>query len=472
MSSARVAPVGDVEATAAPHVPLENVFAFHREKPAPWVVRALFLLVWMPIGAPLFVVRLVLLVSSMLTAFSLPNSISRRLRPYWRFVVFPLLGWVPWVTGRKHLTNTPNPKIITSNHPSNYDPLLATANLGEVTALTAVEFKLFWEFFKSCGLLRATVYTNYFGAPRDRANVRDQILQAVSPNAEIPLLLYPEGTVNNCDTALLRYERFVFSLGVPIVPVASRLVNPWPFNFFVVSASPVSNLIWMLFLPFLAVRHDVLPAVSKAAGEGFEETDGDFAKRVCAATAARLGVDTVDENWLSKSLFMQALGLHDYDVRYWEKARTVLEDERTVLQERQQKPQLENKAHSPRNKWNRNFVLKQLEKPFVVNGTENLYHNKWLASNVSDVSTVSQPVPLNGLDVSTISQPVSSQIPQRPIATARSTANPVVVRGSDVSVDELRRDITQQFESKLEIHTKQFESKLEIHTKRRADRNN
>jgi hypothetical protein len=30
------------------------------------------------------------------------------------------------------------------------------------------------------------------------------------------------------DVALMRFEKYCFGLGVPVVPVAMKVVNPWP----------------------------------------------------------------------------------------------------------------------------------------------------------------------------------------------------------------------------------------------------
>ena len=54
----------------------------------------------------------------------------------------------------------------------------------------------------------------------------------------MPFLLYPEGAVHNCDVALMRYEKFAFSLGVPVVPIALRVSHPFPITHFVATASP------------------------------------------------------------------------------------------------------------------------------------------------------------------------------------------------------------------------------------------
>ena len=37
-----------------------------------------------------------------------------------------------------------------------------------------------------------------------------------------------QGAVNQSDMALMRFEKHCFGLGVPVVPVAMRVLNPWP----------------------------------------------------------------------------------------------------------------------------------------------------------------------------------------------------------------------------------------------------
>ena len=42
----------------------------------------------------------------------------------------------------------------------------------------------------------------------------------------------------------MRYEKYVFSLGLPVVPIATRIINPWPFTHYVSFASPYDNIAW------------------------------------------------------------------------------------------------------------------------------------------------------------------------------------------------------------------------------------
>ena len=48
----------------------------------------------------------------------------------------------------------------------------------------------------------------------------------------------------------MRYEKYVFSLGLKVCPVATRIINPWPFTHYVSYASAYENIGWMVFLPF------------------------------------------------------------------------------------------------------------------------------------------------------------------------------------------------------------------------------
>ena len=100
--------------------------------------------------------------------------------------------------------------------------------------------------------LPSTIYTDSaVGTAEERAKTRDEILEAVKPGTKQPLVIFPEGTCNNCDVAIMQYQKFVFGLGVPVVPVALKIRNPWPIEFLVTFGPIEGNLATFLFMPLV-----------------------------------------------------------------------------------------------------------------------------------------------------------------------------------------------------------------------------
>ena len=101
-------------------MPVELMFNYERMKPdVSWVAVSLFAL-YAPVGVAVVVIRLLACIMSLSVLRLLPNAVSARADRFLGFFLFPLLGWLPWVTGRRTLAATTNPKVIVSNHASNF----------------------------------------------------------------------------------------------------------------------------------------------------------------------------------------------------------------------------------------------------------------------------------------------------------------------------------------------------------------
>ena len=79
------------------HWPEATNFRCRAKAAAPLWVQVLFWVVWLPIGGPLFVVRLLILVVALAFILVLPQSCCSRTisRPCASWLLFPLLGLVP-----------------------------------------------------------------------------------------------------------------------------------------------------------------------------------------------------------------------------------------------------------------------------------------------------------------------------------------------------------------------------------------
>ena len=109
---------------------------------------------------------------------------------------------------------------------------------------------------------------------------------------------------------------------------------------------------WMLFLPFFVIHVEVLPPTRIAEGEDVLA----FSKRVQRTVADALGIGTSSLSNQDKSLFMQAVGIHEIDPRLWKKFGKDVKEERADILRRQ------TETTSPFAHPNKKFVLAQLKK--------------------------------------------------------------------------------------------------------------
>ena len=153
---------------------------------------------------------------------------------------------------------------------------------------------------KSGGLSSPKSVEAYKAAQRDKvaAAVAASQRVAASRGDEAPsVLLFPEGVLLHGDPtrpqeAMLRYQKFIFGLGLPVQPLAirrhvgslQRALCPVAWD--TVSASLLDNVFWFLFLPRCEYTIRVLPQMARLP----DESNMDFADRVQAATADALGL--------------------------------------------------------------------------------------------------------------------------------------------------------------------------------------
>lgn len=105
----------------------------------------------------------------------------------------------------------------------------------------------------------------------------------VTPGAP-SLLVAPEGTIAS-DRGLFRFERLVFSLDVPVLPVVIRVRAPFGINLYPLSGNMGLNFLWLLMLPWLRMDLTCLPVQRIAPGEAPQA----FADRTQRLIANELG---------------------------------------------------------------------------------------------------------------------------------------------------------------------------------------
>ena len=121
---------------------------------------------------------------------------------------------------------------------------------------------------------------------------RQKVAAAVSGASSLhnapSLLIFPEGVLTNGTYGVLRYQKFVFSLGVPVQPVAIRRSPPRfiPICCDASGTTSPTNMLWLFFLPRAHYEIELLPQMTR----GIEETEIEFANRAQRATAEALGL--------------------------------------------------------------------------------------------------------------------------------------------------------------------------------------
>ena len=263
------------------------------------------------------------MLSFLVFRFLVPQPLKRVLSPWWfRRVCMPLCGVRYTSTGvgaprRAHVRAAlarGKPLVYVSNHASNFDPIWFNAMARGTRLVASGDFVWFWEWLLSEGILATRpIYTAPRGTKDEKIAVRDALLghfdtaAANGPGHSRPLLIYPEGCVNNTNLAILQFQRWVFGQDVTVMPVALDVWNPWPVNHYAMGAGPTQTFLWFLFLPMVCFRHQLLPPMARDAEAGEDATQ--FAGRTQEAIGAHLGVQTTNINYKAKDQLAIIMGI-------------------------------------------------------------------------------------------------------------------------------------------------------------------
>lgn len=196
---------------------IEKVFAFSRIKRPITFFHFVFFVCWTPIGVPLLIIRLVVMLSFLGTfhTLGLTNPRARKAVP-WLFVnvIMPFCGLFHAVRGAeaaREQVNSGNKTIFVANHISNFDPLWFNCVFKDFTLLCAGDYDFFWEAMKKIGILnqddskgKGCIYTSYFGSASERDGVRVAIEEDMARDDCRPFLIYPEGCVTTGVCAVMQ----------------------------------------------------------------------------------------------------------------------------------------------------------------------------------------------------------------------------------------------------------------------------
>eukprot|EP00771_Trimastix_marina_P001803 gnl/Trimastix_PCT/2904.p1 GENE.gnl/Trimastix_PCT/2904~~gnl/Trimastix_PCT/2904.p1 ORF type:complete len:292 (-),score=80.77 gnl/Trimastix_PCT/2904:73-948(-) len=250
-----------------------------------WGLRhLLYFIFWMPIGAILVPIRLLIF-----WIIGLPTYIIFSFcgHPEWFFRFwFPFVGIIIKSKNRKAFFDTPRcPPIIVSNHITDYDGLVFYSLRGpsRLSFITTRYLEPIARYAKKLGLQVSVVYraTNAADKPKVKRDI-----QSVLRTERRSLFVLAEGATTSGKHGLLRYNKFVFSLDMDVLPVALRVRPYAPINIDIPSRHFLPNMLWTFSCPFVVYEYEFLEPQRRKD----EETPEQFAMRVQEYTAQHLGI--------------------------------------------------------------------------------------------------------------------------------------------------------------------------------------
>ena len=244
-------------------VPLVDLFNYRRlhlsnGKPLPCRSKFLWILWLFPVGIVIFILRWLLftLVSCTLTCAlmccgrtSCSASMAQRVAVRTMCFIFCIRVKIH---NRENLPNRDTmPPIIVSNHLSELD-FMAVQNL-QFSRVLAMDIYRTMPFIGTILKSINTVFVPRLSRGGKREEVRAAVLKHLdsvvrrtgsmedlgtiartdkptSSNKDQPILVFPEGGLTNGHHGLMRYHQFMFSLGLPVLPLAVSLRPVLPYS--------------------------------------------------------------------------------------------------------------------------------------------------------------------------------------------------------------------------------------------------
>jgi len=241
----------------------------------------IILLLYSPIGILLVIIRILLLFLILLVIFLSPPSF---IFPPWLVrLILPLFGIITRSNG--YQAGYATFPIIASNHCTPFDvfPFLNFFNLNVLIDHGFFETSILARQFKK---VVGAISIKRGNDPTIKMNDRDEILNHLKKSKK-PFLFFPEGWDSNGKVGLMLYQKFLFSLGKPIIPVALKVrVLFLPLEASMLGTSLLKEVMWLFFYPFILFNLEFLSPQYLER----EETDVQFAKRVQVITAKKLSI--------------------------------------------------------------------------------------------------------------------------------------------------------------------------------------
>lgn len=244
------------------------------------------LILWFPFGLIWAFFRCILLFTvgmPLLTLFNLCGGEWFFWKTLGRF-----FGFYSVITNPKELASPSEVPIITLNHITDFDGIaflgIVPGNKLIVVAGVFLNPLIKWArilCWKVKIIIRQT-------DPAKRHQTRDEIMEFLNgeERGKRQLLVLAEGATTSGKVGLLLYNRFIFTMGLPVQPIALRVNTHLPLVTDIPSKTVFNNLYFHLFCPFVTFKFTALPVQYPLENESAEE----FAKRVQTITANHLGI--------------------------------------------------------------------------------------------------------------------------------------------------------------------------------------
>ncbi|KAK5581269.1 hypothetical protein RB653_001300 [Dictyostelium firmibasis] len=276
-------------------VKIEQLFNHGRWK-LPFTMKHLLFCLYLPFGIILWPIRLVIIVLLFSLTLFLPKSFSKYSKPMTKLA----MGIKTKYNGLENLPkkgDKSGARILVCNHLTDFDPYPLFGVLEENHVMVGAHIKdvpIVGKLYEKFN----TIYVDQNNKPKARIDVLNSL-----SNTDFPLLIYPEGGLNNGKTGLMMFNKFVFGLGHSICPISMKLHNDWPVEVDYINSSWFKNFFWWLLIPYHNFELTFLPHESIKQ----DETDSEFATRVQNIIAKQLGLEATLFNYTQKRQYAKHL---------------------------------------------------------------------------------------------------------------------------------------------------------------------
>jgi len=253
---------------------------------------------YIPFGALLLLVRVAALFAIGGAARLLPSSQRRRLFP----LFLTVYGFRRrWRGNGLFIAQPAMPMVIAYNHVSLYDAFI----LFELPHVAIISSDPQKNASRVNAAVMGWVARSFSTDVRIITGGRDfvQMLKAWRQSPAPPrLCIAPEGTVGN-GKGLFAFEKGFFGIGAQVLPVTFKAAAALPISLHPVLAHHGLNYVWPLMLPWVTYEMEALPVTSIRS----DETPQAFAERVQLAMAQHLHIPATRVTRGDKATYRAAL---------------------------------------------------------------------------------------------------------------------------------------------------------------------
>jgi len=289
---------------------LETLFNYsHIEYKNLTVFQTILLITYLPFGLILLILRFILflLIGMILilipNQFFFPNLIIKHI-----MIIFGIAVRI------KRTHNEPiSSTVIVGNHRGSFDvfPFLAETNVNVLVDKSFFETNyVAKQFQKVCGAIPIDRESSKISEAK-QVEFRKSIINKMNQSNN-PLLVFPEGWDTNGKKGLLLFQKFLFSVGRSIQPVAIRCSIPLlpMIEPNVLGTTITQELMYLFFVPYFLWELTFLPLQNRYE----DETPVEFAARVQKMIANELGI------YPTKYSFKDALVLRKKKISNFQKS--------------------------------------------------------------------------------------------------------------------------------------------------------